>query len=114
MSLKDFSFVHKGKKINLKVKECKDWLSKGVGLMFKKTSPCLLFVFNTSKKRAIHSLFCKPFVGVWLDEDKIVDVKMVRPWKTAVYPKKKFNRLLEIPSDSTTFKLFLDAGESFK
>ena len=76
--------------------------------MFKKDSPCLLFVFKNSGKRSIHSFFCMPFIGVWFEDDEIIDVKLVRPWTLSVRPKKNFNKLLEIPSSSTTFELFLD------
>lgn len=68
--------------------------------MFKKNSPPLLFVFEKEKNFLIHSLFCRPFRAVWIDEDKratkIVDVKN---WKLSISGKGKY--LLEIPEVST-------------
>jgi len=65
--------------------------------MFKKNSLPLLFVFKNLKIRGIHSFFCRPFIAIWFNEDEIVDVKVIRRWKPFIYPKEKFDKLLEIP-----------------
>ena len=71
------------------------WL-KFTGLMFKKSSPPLLFVFEKNKRLEIHSFFCKPFRAIWLDDKmnstKVIDVKN---WRPSISGKGKY--LLEIP-----------------
>jgi hypothetical protein len=62
-----FKFKLKNIKFILEVKECKSIWSKFLGLMFKKESPCLLFIFNKDKKLCIHSFFCKPFIACWIN-----------------------------------------------
>jgi len=42
------------------------------GLMFKYKSKPLLFKFNKNQPIKIHSLFCKPFKAIWLDNNKQV------------------------------------------
>ncbi|MFH1238404.1 MAG: hypothetical protein V1491_03130 [archaeon] len=96
MVLKKITYFVNGKKKNINVKNCDTLLKKFLGLMFKKNSPPLLFVFNKTKILSIHSLFCKPFIAIWLDEKmcstKVVDVKN---WKLNISGKGKY--LLEIP-----------------
>ncbi len=67
--MEQFEFFLDGKKIKLEVKVCRSIWSKFSGLMFRRESPPLLFVFNREKKLEIHSLFCKPFIAVWIDEN---------------------------------------------
>jgi uncharacterized membrane protein (UPF0127 family) len=58
----------------------------------------LLFVFNNPQITSIHSFFVDgDFLAVWLLNDKIVEMKLVKPWQISVTPKGKFNFLLEIP-----------------
>ena len=97
MALKEITyFTDNLKKKKIKVKICDTILSKTIGLMFKKDSPPLLFIFNKNKILRIHSLFCKPFTAIWLDEKmsstKVVDVKK---WKLDISGRGKF--LLEVP-----------------
>jgi uncharacterized membrane protein (UPF0127 family) len=96
----------KGKIIEAKV--CNNIFQQARGLMFKKNSKPLLFVFKNSKKRAIHSFFCKPFIAIWFNNNKIVDLKLVKSNKFSIKPKEKFNKLLEIPNNDIIFKSFLD------
>jgi uncharacterized membrane protein (UPF0127 family) len=103
-----FKFNYKGKKYELDVKECKNIFSKSRGLMFKKNSKPLLFIFNNSKKRGIHSFFCKPFVAIWFNNGRVVDVKLIKSKKVLIKPREKFDKLLEIPSNSEVFKDFTD------
>jgi uncharacterized membrane protein (UPF0127 family) len=97
MAIKQITYLINGKKKTAKAKVCDTILSKFLGLMFKKNSPPLLFKFNKNKKLSIHSLFCKPFKAIWLDEKKnatkVVDVKN---WKFNISGKGKY--LLEIPA----------------
>tara|TARA_Y100000310_G_scaffold228680_1_gene230974 strand:+ start:3618 stop:3947 length:330 start_codon:yes stop_codon:yes gene_type:complete len=103
-----FSFKYNGREINLDVKISKNISSQIRGLMFRRKSKPLVFIFKNKKKRAIHSLFCKPFIAIWFDGDKIVDVKKIKPWKFFIKPREKFDKLLEILLDDVTFKEFLD------
>ncbi|MFH1521552.1 MAG: hypothetical protein ABIF18_01205 [archaeon] len=104
MALKTISYLIDGKKKRIKVKLCITILEKATGLIFKKNSPPLLFIFNKNKNIPIHSFFCKPFRAIWLDEKmcatKIVDVKN---WKLNISGKGKF--LLEIPESLKNNKL---------
>ena len=96
MELKQVTYYINGKKQTIKVKLCNTILSKATGLIFRRQSPPLLFIFNKNKILTIHSLFCKPFKAIWLDDKmcatKITDVKN---WKLSISGKGKF--LLEIP-----------------
>jgi len=96
MVLKKITYFIKGKNKVIKVKKCKNIFSKFSGLMFRKNSPPLLFVFDKIKFLSIHSFFCRPFKAVWLDDKmhstKIVDVKK---WKISISGRGKY--LLEIP-----------------
>jgi uncharacterized membrane protein (UPF0127 family) len=103
-----FSFRYKNKNISLDVEECRTILSRASGLMFKKKSPALLFIFNKPVKMAIHSFFCKPFIAIWFINDKIVEIKKVKPWKVHICPEKKFNKLLEIPFNNKNYSVVDD------
>ncbi len=96
MTFKKITYYIDGKKKTIEAKLCDTPVKKFMGLMFKKNSPPLLFVFNKNKKLSIHSFFCKPFRAIWLDEKmhatKFTDVKK---WKPNFSGKGKY--LLEIP-----------------
>ncbi|MCK5321491.1 DUF192 domain-containing protein [Candidatus Pacearchaeota archaeon] len=96
MVLKEITYFINGKGKKIKVKICNTPSKKFLGLMFKKNSPPLLFIFNKNKTLSIHSLFCKPFKAIWLDEKmhstKVVDVKN---WKLNISGRGKY--LLEVP-----------------
>ena len=103
-----FNFKFKGKEFELEVEECKTFFQKFKGLMFRKDRKALLFKFEKPTKQAIHSFFCKPFIAIWFNNDKIVDGEFVKPWKFSVKPKEKFDKLLEIPFGNLLFKEFSD------
>jgi uncharacterized membrane protein (UPF0127 family) len=96
MALKKITYFVEGKKKTSEVKICNTFLKKLTGLMFRRNSPSLLFVFNKEKKLIIHSFFCKPFTAIWLD-DKMhsTNVLKINNWRTNIVGKGKF--LLEIP-----------------
>jgi len=106
--MKNFSFNYKGKKYFLDVIKCDNLYSRMIGLMFKRKSKPLLFVFNKPVNLSIHSFFCVPFIAIWFDEGKIIDKKYVSQWKINIKPKAKFDKLLEIPVGNNEFKLFSD------
>ncbi len=95
MTLQSLTY-YDNKKKTIYVKVCKSFLSKVSGLMFRKKSPPLLFVFNKEKKLSIHSLFCKPFTAIWLDENKKITKKVeITKWLPNISGRGKYT--LEIP-----------------
>lgn len=73
-------------------------LKKFSGLMFKgKNSNAMLFSFSQPGKHAIHSLFCKDFLAIWLNQGRIVDYQLVNRVKLSIKPKQDFTHLIEIP-----------------
>ncbi len=99
MGLKRITYYVGKKKNSVKVELCDTPTKKFNGLMFRKNSSPLLFIFNKNKKLSIHSLFCKPFRVLWLDDKfhatKILDVEK---WKLNMSGYGKY--LLEIPFSS--------------
>lgn len=83
MKTKELVYFIEGKKRQINVQVCDTVISKFCGLMFRKNSPPLLFLFNKNKTISIHSFFCRPFRAIWLDENmkstKVIDVKNWRP-----------------------------------
>jgi len=100
----EFTFKIKNKPLTIIVKPLNTPLQKSIGLMFKKDSPPLLFIFKKPTNTSIHSFFCKPFIAIWLLDDKIIDIKFVKPNQLSIKPKEKFNKLLEIPNNSQYFQ----------
>ena len=105
MSLKVFTFQKSNKKFKISCKKC-NFFGLARGLMFrtKQTSPLL---FEVKRPMAIHSLFVFfPFFAVWLDKNnKVVEIKKVKPFTTHVFPKKHFTKLLEIPINNSNKKI---------
>ena len=100
METKNIKFNHKGKKIYLNLKICRG-LWEGIGLMVsrREKGEALLFEFKKPVKMAIHSWFVFfPFVAIWFDENnKIIEIKLVKPFENYILPKKSFTKLIEIP-----------------
>ena len=103
-----FKFKYKKKKFNLKVAICDNLFSQARGLMFRKKSLPLLFIFKKAKRRAIHSFFCKPFIAIWFNGSKIIKIKDIKKPKFHILPDDKFNKLLEISANNPEYKLFAD------
>ena len=118
MVVKNFRFKIKNKEQNIKVRECKNLFSKAIGLMFKKNSSSLLFIFKKPTSQPIHSFFCKTFIAVWFLKDKIIEIKLINKKLLSIKPKQEFDRLLEIPSNTKEFKILLSVlsteAERFK
>lgn len=91
--------IMKDKKFPKDVIICKSFLSKLRGLMFRprdfKTP--LLFAWEKAGKYPIHSFFCRKFLAVWMLDGKIIEKRIIEPWKISVCPRKKFDTLVEIP-----------------
>jgi len=92
---------YKSKRINVKNVKRLSEFGKGIGLMFHHRKKCLamLFEFDKPTMMRIHSLFVFfPFVAVWLDyNNKVIDLKIIRPFRLLVSSKKPFYKLIEIP-----------------
>jgi uncharacterized membrane protein (UPF0127 family) len=71
----DFSFKLKEEENTKKEKKLTTIIQQSSGLMFKKKSPSLLFIQKKPVRHSIHSFFCKPFIAIWLLNDKIIDTK---------------------------------------
>ena len=91
----------KSKKIEIQNVKTLSEFGKGIGLMFrkKKKCPAMLFEFSKPTRMRIHSLFVFfKFAAVWLDDkNKIIDKKIVKPFRLSVSCKKPFHKLVEIP-----------------
>jgi uncharacterized membrane protein (UPF0127 family) len=99
MKTQKIKFKTREKEFIVEAKVCDNFWSKLSGLMFRRKSLPLLFVFKNHGMYAIHSWFCKKFLAVWLDDQGVVDIKLVRPWRSYVVPKMEFNKLLEVIID---------------
>jgi len=96
MVLEPFIYYRNKKKFTIKVKPCISIWSKISGLMFKKSSPPLLFILNKNQSLTIHSFFCKPFKAIWIDDKlQITKEEVVKPWKPFITGYGKY--LIEIP-----------------
>lgn len=101
--LREFKFTFDGRRYTIKnYTVCDTVFSRARGLMFRQKgyNIPLLFPFGKDGIYPIHSFFCRDFIGVWLRKNKIVDIKLVRPWKVSVTGQGKFDELLEIPLNS--------------
>jgi len=79
---------------------CSSFFSKTRGLMFRKKSKPLLFLFDEPTRIPIHSFFVRfPFIAVWFLNGKPVDKMLVMPWRFSVVPRTQFDMLLEIPTE---------------
>jgi uncharacterized membrane protein (UPF0127 family) len=91
----------KSKKINVPNVKRVSLLEEGIGLMFHRREKCpaMLFEFSHPESMLIHSLFVFfKFGAIWLDDkNRIVDKKLVKPFRLAVSSEKPFYKLLEIP-----------------
>lgn len=108
MVLIPFSFYFLGKKRCVEVIECRRILPQARGLMFRKDSHALLFIFRHKTRQSIHSFFCKPFVALWFDGEHIIDARVVNPWQFSISPASSFNRLLEIPVGNSVYTEIVD------
>ena len=96
MVLEKFVYFVGKKKTTIQVEVCDTILSKFSGLMFRKNSSPLLFIFNKEKQLNIHSFFCKPFRAIWLDKNKKTTKSVdIYNWRPNISGRGKY--LLEIP-----------------
>ena len=98
-------FYYKNKKIKLDVKKC-NTLQKISGLMFTSREEARALLFELKKPIAIHSCFVFfPFIAIWLNNNKIVEIKRIKPFMPHIKPKKRFNRIIEIPINKKYSKI---------
>ncbi|MGY4884819.1 MAG: hypothetical protein ACP5NZ_04550 [Nanobdellota archaeon] len=95
--------IIKNKSKRLKVDNVKKLseFGKVIGLMFhsREKCPSMLFEFSSPTKMKIHSIFVFfPFAAIWTDDkNRIIDKKIVKPFRISIGPKKPFYKLVEIP-----------------
>jgi len=93
--------IYRRKKIYIQNVRKLSEFGKGVGLMFKRKEKCpaMLFEFTCPTKMKIHSLFVFfPFAAIWLDDkNRIIEKKIVRPFRLIISCRKSFYKLIEIP-----------------
>jgi len=90
-------FYYKNRKIRINVKKCNS-LQRISGLMFTSREKAKALLFELKKPSAIHSCFVFfPFIAVWLNKNKVVEIKKIKPFTLHIKPKKQFNRIIEIP-----------------
>ena len=108
MQKKRVGLEYSGKNISLDVLDC-NCLEMGRGLMFRflERSPVLLFDLRKKTNIALTSLFVFfDFLVVWLDEnDKVIDVKKVKPFVFTINQKKSFRKIIEIPFNKKNEKI---------
>lgn len=91
------NFYIRKKRIKIEAKRC-NLLDKIFGLMFLPKEKAEALSFELKNPIAIHSLFVFfPFVAIWLNKGKVVDVKKISPFAFHIKPKKNFNKIIEIP-----------------
>lgn len=96
MNKEKITYYLNKERMEIEVKICDTFFSKLIGLMFRKNSLPLLFIFNKEKNLSIHSLFCKPFTAIWLDKNmKATKLQEVKKLKFNISGYGKY--LLEIP-----------------
>ena len=108
MMEKKIGISYKGEKIILNLKVCRG-IYEAIGLMFsrREKAKALLFEFKEPTKMSIHSWFVfYDFLAIWMDENnKIIDKKIVSPFKFSILPSRKFNKLIEIPINKKYSKI---------
>jgi uncharacterized membrane protein (UPF0127 family) len=83
-------------------------LAKIFGLMFRtKNTRNLLFEFKKKMKVPITSLFVFfSFMVLWLDEENnILDIDIVRPFRLSVSPNVEYEKFIEIPINDSNQEL---------
>ncbi len=110
--------MKKKEKIKVKIELADTMLKKLKGLMFRKNlNHALVFILNKKTRigASIHSFFVFfPFDIIWLDNEKIVDLKeKVKPFTFNITPEKPSNIFIELPA-GTIKKAGLKKGMKIK
>jgi hypothetical protein len=80
-------------------------LSKGVGLMFRRSIPddyALVFPFSKTRKRGLH-MVCVPFDidAVWLVDDEVQQVKRLSAWTG--HGRARADMVIEMPAGAADY-----------
>ena len=103
-----YGFIFKNKKFKIKVIPAVG-LKKIFGLMFTKKEKAEALLFELKKPLAIHSFFVfYPFIAIWLNNNKVIAVKKIKPFTFHIKPKRFFNKIIEIPINNKYKKLIQD------
>lgn len=102
------NFNYKKKRYFIEAKPCNTLFSQFLGLMFKKNSANLVFIFKKKTNIPIHSLFCRKFIAVWFNDNEIIYIRKINSWKLNIKPKEKFNKILEIPINNKNYQILLE------
>ncbi|MEX2017534.1 MAG: hypothetical protein WD876_03610 [Candidatus Pacearchaeota archaeon] len=87
---------YRGKIVYLNVKKIVGFM----GFMFKRESTdAVMFNFNKKVNMGIHSFFVFfTFLAVWLDDkNRVVGIKVIKPFSSCIAPQKPISRVVEIP-----------------
>ena len=84
-------------------------LGASIGLMFR-TKNTENLLFDLPGRWGIHSFFVFfPFLALWLDEkNRVLELKVVKPFTFHAMPKKRFAKLVEIPINMGNRQLVSD------
>ncbi|MEK6913582.1 MAG: hypothetical protein AABW47_02825 [Nanoarchaeota archaeon] len=97
---KQIVIKYKRKRIKVIAENC-NFFKKISGLMFSRREKAGILLFDFKKKQniTIHSFFVfYPFVAIWLDKkNKIVEMKIVKPFNPYISSKKPVFKMIEIP-----------------
>lgn len=95
--MKEIYFNSDKKNLKVNVRKC-GYFNPGLMFRTKNTSPCL-FEFKKPVKFKITSLFVFfDFIAVWMDKNnKIIEIKKIKPFTWSRTAKKSFFKILEIP-----------------
>ncbi|MEK6928811.1 MAG: hypothetical protein AABW65_02570 [Nanoarchaeota archaeon] len=78
------------------------------GLMFSgKNTKNLLFEFRKDSNASLTSLFVFfPFLVLWLDKrNKVIDFKIVKPFRLSIKTEKNYRKFVEIPVNNRNFEI---------
>ncbi len=92
---------YKNNEISINAKKL-SFFGRVIGLMFKlhpEKTENLLFDFGKKVSFPIHSWFVFfKFMAVWMDKNnRVIEWKIVKPFRFSVRPKIPFNKLIEMP-----------------
>jgi len=100
MKTKKICLSYKNKKIEIDVKACNFFeTGRGLTFRFRKKAPALLFNQWRRGSMALTALFVFfPFLVLWVDKDnKILEIKRVRPFTSWIDSKTNYSKIIEIP-----------------
>jgi uncharacterized membrane protein (UPF0127 family) len=107
-------FFFKGKLFSINVRKVAHF---SFGLMFRtKRTENILFEFSKPSDISLTSIFVFfPFAVLWLDDkNKVVDLRIVKPFELTIQSKKKFHKIVEIPLNKSNIGVLKELFPSVK